>query len=251
MGLRTLSHTQTIPQHTPPIKAWAHIHKHKGFMVAMLKQHSMHAGGIVNNTLRPMIPGYCDPEWRRLMEECWAPNPMARPSFTEIASRLRVMSSMASQTKAQVHKASKWWNLVCSLKFPSSIIIKTHKILFIQLYTKPQYVLYLWQRYKLFFFLPWILRLNETFSSYYKWENNFFFFSSSLKGGDTVHGCLWLFIIIQKGCYFDLHLLVFVYFLLVPDHLSVEIELVYTFLSRSGRINVSAIVCFHSFRETN
>ncbi|KAF3436989.1 hypothetical protein FNV43_RR19742 [Rhamnella rubrinervis] len=64
-------------------------------------------GGIVNNTLRPTIPGYCDPEWRRLMEQCWAPNPLARPSFTEIASRLRVMSSMASQTKTPVHKASK------------------------------------------------------------------------------------------------------------------------------------------------
>ncbi|KAG5546898.1 hypothetical protein RHGRI_018905 [Rhododendron griersonianum] len=49
------------------------------------------AGGIVNNTLRPSIPSFCDAEWRRLMEQCWAPNPVARPSFTEIASRLRVM----------------------------------------------------------------------------------------------------------------------------------------------------------------
>ncbi|KAL7130586.1 hypothetical protein ABFS83_13G144200 [Erythranthe nasuta] len=52
-------------------------------------------GGIVNNTLRPTIPSYCDSEWRRLMEQCWAPNPAVRPSFTEIASRLRVMSSAA------------------------------------------------------------------------------------------------------------------------------------------------------------
>ncbi|KAH7528077.1 uncharacterized protein LOC107417903 [Ziziphus jujuba] len=64
-------------------------------------------GGIVNNTLRPTIPSYCDPEWRRLMEQCWAPNPAARPSFTEIASRLRVMSTLASQTKTQVQKPSK------------------------------------------------------------------------------------------------------------------------------------------------
>ena len=42
------------------------------------------------------------------MEQCWAPNPAARPSFTEIASRLRVMSEAASQTKTQGHKASKW-----------------------------------------------------------------------------------------------------------------------------------------------
>ncbi|CAK8534702.1 unnamed protein product [Lathyrus sativus] len=64
-------------------------------------------GGIVNNTLRPTIPNYCDLEWRTLMEQCWAPNPAARPSFTEIASRLRIMSSAASQAKSPGHKASK------------------------------------------------------------------------------------------------------------------------------------------------
>ncbi|KAK9275206.1 hypothetical protein L1049_022468 [Liquidambar formosana] len=63
-------------------------------------------GGIVNNTLRPTIPSYCDSEWKNLMEQCWAPNPVVRPSFTEIASRLRVMSA-ACQTKAHGHKASK------------------------------------------------------------------------------------------------------------------------------------------------
>lgn len=64
-------------------------------------------GGIVNNTLRPTIPSYCDLEWKTLMEQCWAPNPAVRPSFTEIARRLRVMSAAASQTKGQGHKASK------------------------------------------------------------------------------------------------------------------------------------------------
>ncbi|KAK4285664.1 hypothetical protein QN277_002333 [Acacia crassicarpa] len=64
-------------------------------------------GGIVNNTLRPTIPSYCDNEWRQLMEQCWAPNPSVRPSFTEIARRLRVMSAAASQTKGQGYKASK------------------------------------------------------------------------------------------------------------------------------------------------
>ncbi|KAI5674546.1 hypothetical protein M9H77_14910 [Catharanthus roseus] len=53
-------------------------------------------GGIVNNTLRPLIPSFCDHEWRVLMEQCWAPNPVARPSFTEIAGRLRAMSAAAS-----------------------------------------------------------------------------------------------------------------------------------------------------------
>uniref|UniRef100_A0A2P2M006 Uncharacterized protein LOC105121394 n=2 Tax=Rhizophora mucronata TaxID=61149 RepID=A0A2P2M006_RHIMU len=60
-------------------------------------------GGIVSNTLRPHVPILCDPEWRQLMEQCWAPDPAARPSFTEIARRLRVMSA-ASQPKQQGHQ---------------------------------------------------------------------------------------------------------------------------------------------------
>ncbi|XP_022760862.1 uncharacterized protein LOC111307075 [Durio zibethinus] len=58
---------------------------------------SMHCGaiigGIVNNTLRPPIPERCDLEWRKLMEECWSFDPTARPSFTEITNRLRLMSA--------------------------------------------------------------------------------------------------------------------------------------------------------------
>ncbi|KAL4643783.1 hypothetical protein ACB092_02G116900 [Castanea dentata] len=50
-------------------------------------------GGIVSNTLRPLIPKRCDPEWRKLMEECWCPHPEGRPSFTEITNRLRKMSN--------------------------------------------------------------------------------------------------------------------------------------------------------------
>ncbi|CAK7355419.1 unnamed protein product [Dovyalis caffra] len=64
-------------------------------------------GGIVNNSLRPTIPSHCDSEWRRLMEQCWAPNPAVRPSFTEIASRLRTMSTAASQARGHGQKASK------------------------------------------------------------------------------------------------------------------------------------------------
>lgn len=57
-------------------------------------------GGIVNNTLRPHVPASCDPEWRKLMEQCWAPDPAQRPAFAEIAGRLRSMSVAASQAKA-------------------------------------------------------------------------------------------------------------------------------------------------------
>ncbi|KAF4347836.1 hypothetical protein G4B88_026083 [Cannabis sativa] len=61
-------------------------------------------GGIVKNTLRPPIPERCDPDWRRLMEECWSPEPEYRPSFTEITNRLRSMS-IALQAKAQSNPA--------------------------------------------------------------------------------------------------------------------------------------------------
>ncbi|GAB4854722.1 hypothetical protein Ancab_023307 [Ancistrocladus abbreviatus] len=62
-------------------------------------------GGIVNKTLRPPIPNYCDQEWRKLMEQCWAPNPVARPSFTDIASQLRSMAAACqSQPRGQVQR---------------------------------------------------------------------------------------------------------------------------------------------------
>ncbi|XP_057767266.1 uncharacterized protein LOC130987675 [Salvia miltiorrhiza] len=50
-------------------------------------------GGIVNNTLRPQIPTWCDPEWKSLMESCWGSDPAERPSFSEIAQRLRNMAA--------------------------------------------------------------------------------------------------------------------------------------------------------------
>ncbi|KAL1294877.1 hypothetical protein HN51_055716 [Arachis hypogaea] len=58
-------------------------------------------GGIVNNTLRPSIPKRCDSEWKKLMEECWNPDPEVRPSFTEIKNRLRSMS-VALQNKRHI-----------------------------------------------------------------------------------------------------------------------------------------------------
>ncbi|KAE8684604.1 thioredoxin-like protein 4B-like isoform X1 [Hibiscus syriacus] len=49
-------------------------------------------GGILKNTLRPRIPECCHPDWRKLMEQCWSPDPGSRPSFTDITNRLRSMS---------------------------------------------------------------------------------------------------------------------------------------------------------------
>ncbi|CAL0330366.1 unnamed protein product [Lupinus luteus] len=50
-------------------------------------------GGIVNNNLRPRTPTWCDPEWKSLMESCWASNPAERPSFSEISKKLRTMAA--------------------------------------------------------------------------------------------------------------------------------------------------------------
>eukprot|EP00250_Pteridium_aquilinum_P002112 c12315_g1_i1 orf=493-4239(+) len=51
-------------------------------------------GGIVNNTLRPTVPRWCDPAWRSLMEKCWAADPEERPTFLEIANTLRAMEAL-------------------------------------------------------------------------------------------------------------------------------------------------------------
>lgn len=50
-------------------------------------------GGIVNNSLRPQIPTWCDPEWKSLMESSWASDPVDRPSFSEISKKLRTMAA--------------------------------------------------------------------------------------------------------------------------------------------------------------
>ncbi|PON67148.1 Mitogen-activated protein kinase kinase kinase [Parasponia andersonii] len=50
-------------------------------------------GGIVSNTLRPLVPESSDPEWRSLMERCWSSEPSERPSFTEVANLLRAMAA--------------------------------------------------------------------------------------------------------------------------------------------------------------
>ncbi|XP_059296983.1 uncharacterized protein LOC132049989 isoform X2 [Lycium ferocissimum] len=61
-------------------------------------------GGILKNTLRPPMPERCDPEWRKLMEQCWSADPEARPSFTEIRNRLSSMSA-AVQAKGNSNSA--------------------------------------------------------------------------------------------------------------------------------------------------
>lgn len=54
-------------------------------------------GGILNDTLRPPVPESCDSEWGSLMEQCWSTEPSQRPSFTDIASRLRAMAAALPQ----------------------------------------------------------------------------------------------------------------------------------------------------------
>ncbi|KAG6467594.1 uncharacterized protein LOC122036576 isoform X1 [Zingiber officinale] len=54
-------------------------------------------GGILNDTLRPPVPESCDPEWKSLMEQCWGTEPSQRPSFTDIANRLRALAASLPQ----------------------------------------------------------------------------------------------------------------------------------------------------------
>ncbi|XP_074573007.1 RAF-like serine/threonine-protein kinase 20 isoform X2 [Curcuma longa] len=54
-------------------------------------------GGILNNTLRPPVPESCAPEWKSLMEQCWAAEPSQRPGFTEIVNRLRALAASLPQ----------------------------------------------------------------------------------------------------------------------------------------------------------
>ncbi|KAI4377243.1 hypothetical protein MLD38_014907 [Melastoma candidum] len=54
-------------------------------------------GGIINDSLRPQIPSWCDPEWRSLMESCWASDPAERPSFSEISQKLRSMAAAMNE----------------------------------------------------------------------------------------------------------------------------------------------------------
>ncbi|XP_027165461.1 serine/threonine-protein kinase HT1-like [Coffea eugenioides] len=56
--------------------------------------------GVTHFNLRPPIPEHCDPELRKLMEECWSPDPAARPSFTQARERLQAML-MALQLEIQ------------------------------------------------------------------------------------------------------------------------------------------------------
>ncbi|KAL5975275.1 hypothetical protein ACLOJK_031954 [Asimina triloba] len=49
--------------------------------------------GIIEGSLRPEIPSWCDPAWSSLIERCWSSDPGSRPSFSEIAKELRSMSA--------------------------------------------------------------------------------------------------------------------------------------------------------------
>ncbi|KAH9524917.1 hypothetical protein Btru_028249 [Bulinus truncatus] len=55
----------------------------EGFQVAWL---------VVEKGERLMIPSSCPPSFRKLMEQCWQLEPKLRPTFTQLLSRLKVMS---------------------------------------------------------------------------------------------------------------------------------------------------------------
>jgi len=49
------------------------------------------ARGVAKNGLRPEMPSRVTPEFRQLVEECWAENPVERPSFADICVRLEII----------------------------------------------------------------------------------------------------------------------------------------------------------------
>jgi hypothetical protein len=44
--------------------------------------------GVLTGDLRPEVPAGCDPQWERLMRECWEDRLALRPSFAEVCDRL-------------------------------------------------------------------------------------------------------------------------------------------------------------------
>uniref|UniRef100_A0A0D9Z8L4 Protein kinase domain-containing protein n=1 Tax=Oryza glumipatula TaxID=40148 RepID=A0A0D9Z8L4_9ORYZ len=59
--------------------------------------------GILSNTLRPPVPTSCNLEWRKLMEQCWSTEPERRPSFAEVATRLRSMLEASQSVTLRVN----------------------------------------------------------------------------------------------------------------------------------------------------
>jgi hypothetical protein len=72
-------------------------------------------GAIVNDSLRPQIPSWCDPEWKGLMESCWSSDPAERPSFTDISQRLRKMA-------AAMNVKWRFGSHICLVSAPTSSI---------------------------------------------------------------------------------------------------------------------------------
>ncbi|EFJ42097.1 hypothetical protein VOLCADRAFT_121569 [Volvox carteri f. nagariensis] len=57
--------------------------------------------GVMTGSLRPGVPGDCDPDWAALMQACWHDSPRARPSFNAIAERLEeVLERLTKQEAA-------------------------------------------------------------------------------------------------------------------------------------------------------
>ncbi|CAI0394018.1 unnamed protein product [Linum tenue] len=84
----------TLPWMAPELLSGkTHMVTEKVAIISGRRYAKIHYGGIVNNTLRPKIPTWCDPEWKSLMESCWASEPAERPSFSEISRKLRTMAA--------------------------------------------------------------------------------------------------------------------------------------------------------------
>ncbi len=64
---------------------------------------------LVKSGKRPAVPESLPFGVRQLIEECWAQNPAARPTFKEVAERLKdEMTALANATLATTQSSSRF-----------------------------------------------------------------------------------------------------------------------------------------------
>lgn len=72
----------------------------------------------------PLVPDWCNSEWRRLIEDCWAANPAKRPSFKTVVKRLGGMEFIVVDHPGKI-KGTRFWLAVVliSMLMPSVMFL--------------------------------------------------------------------------------------------------------------------------------
>lgn len=67
-------------------------------------------------------PEWCNSEWRRLIEDCWAANPAKRPSFKTVVKRLRGMEFIDEDHPGKIKGTHFWLALVLISMLMASVM---------------------------------------------------------------------------------------------------------------------------------